>query len=72
MVLDAAPSTSGGMLSLSVDVDERGASASYTYGQRGYLTLTQGIHSGFTRFRKGFAPLETRFAEVRTFLGSET
>ena len=28
MVLDAAASTSGGMLSLSANVDERGASAS--------------------------------------------
>ena len=33
MVLDAAASTSGGMLSLSVDVDERGASASSSWSR---------------------------------------
>ena len=33
VVLDAAASTSGGMLSLSVDVDERGASASSSWSR---------------------------------------
>ena len=47
-----------------------GMHAAYTYGQRVYLTLTQGIHSGFARFRGVFAGVRGGFAGVsRGFRG---